>query len=42
MTGKDAPPEVDFRRSVFAGHRNIFFRPESGVYSLPASQPIQS
>src|SRR6267143_5851396 len=35
-------PDLDFRRSVFAGHRNIFFRPESGVYSLPASQPIQS
>ncbi len=23
-------PDLDFRRSVFAGHRNIFFRPESG------------
>ena len=23
-------PDLDFRRSVFAGHRNIFFRPERG------------
>ncbi len=25
-------PDLDFRRSVFAGHRNIFFCPEKGLY----------
>jgi hypothetical protein len=34
-------PDLDFRRSVFAGHRNIFFRPERGLY-FTARKPTDS
>jgi hypothetical protein len=35
-------PDRNFRRSVFAGHRNIFFARKRVSISLPASHPVQS